>query len=283
MEKELELKYMELKRLLREREGVAVAFSGGVDSTFLLKTAHDVLGDRAVAVTVKSSSFPEREFLEASAFCENQGIRQVICECNELEIPGFQENPKNRCYLCKRELFGQILRIAEKNGIPAVAEGSNTDDLGDYRPGLQAIRELGIQSPLREADLSKADIRALSKELGLPTWDKPSFACLASRFPYGERITEEKLSMVEQAEQFLIEQGFRQVRVRIHGAGGGTDSLSGRGHWIARIEILPQDFGRMMNETLRGEIYARLQSLGFSFVALDLKGYQTGSMNLLLS
>ncbi|MCD8338255.1 MAG: ATP-dependent sacrificial sulfur transferase LarE [Lachnospiraceae bacterium] len=275
----MELKYTELKNILRATGSAAVAFSGGVDSAFLLKTAQDVLGDRAIAVTVKSCSFPEREFQEAAAFCRELGIRQVICESDELNIPGFRENPKNRCYLCKRELFGRILKIAEENGMHAVAEGSNTDDLGDYRPGLQAIRELGILSPLREVDLSKADIRALSRELGLPTWDKPSFACLASRFPYGEVITEEKLSMVERAEQLLMELGFRQVRVRIHGSGNAAASSPGHEHWIARIEILPQDFARMMDESLRGKIYAQLQSFGFSYVSLDLKGYRTGSMN----
>ncbi|MCD8348778.1 MAG: ATP-dependent sacrificial sulfur transferase LarE [Lachnospiraceae bacterium] len=279
MDEKLELKYKDLKNRLKKVGSVAVAFSGGVDSTFLLKTAHDVLGDRAIAVTVKSCSFPEREFQEASAFCKEQGIRQVICESDELSIPGFCENPKNRCYICKRELFGQIRRLAEENGIRAVAEGSNTDDIGDYRPGLQAIRELGILSPLREANLSKTDIRTLSREFALPTWDKPSFACLASRFPYGETITKEKLSMVERAEQFLIELGFRQVRVRIHGSGGQTASLPEGECRIARIEILPQDFEKMLDETLRRKIYTQLQSFGFSYVSLDLKGYRTGSMN----
>lgn len=266
MEKELEVRYLALKKELERLGSVAVAFSGGVDSTFLLKVAHDVLKEKAIAVTAKSCSFPERELKEAIAFCESNGIRQIICETDELNIEGFRENPKNRCYLCKQELFKQILEIARENELLAVAEGSNLDDTGDYRPGLLAIQELGIASPLRDAGLSKADIRILSREMGLPTWDKPSFACLASRFPYGDTISEEKLSMIDRAEQLLMDLGFRQVRVRIHGR-------------IARIEILPCDFERMLDASLREEIYARLQSFGFSYVTLDLRGYRTGSMN----
>ena len=177
-------KYNDLKEYLRSLGSVAVAFSSGVDSTFLLRVAHDVLGDRAIAVTAVSCSFPERERKEAQKFCEENHIRQVLCQSEELDIDGFRSNPKNRCYLCKHELFEKILKIAEENGIAAVAEGSNMDDNGDYRPGLMAVKELGIKSPLRHAELTKAEIRELSKELGLPTWDKQSFACLASRFVY---------------------------------------------------------------------------------------------------
>ncbi|MDO4522386.1 MAG: ATP-dependent sacrificial sulfur transferase LarE, partial [Eubacteriales bacterium] len=217
MNQSLQNKYQKLQDYLKELGSVAVAFSSGVDSTFLLKVAHDVLGERAIAVTAQSCSFPKREQEEARRFCQNQGIEQVICESEELEIEGFRQNPKNRCYLCKHELFEKILNIAKERGLNAVAEGSNMDDNGDYRPGLIAVKELGVTSPLRYAELTKEEIRELSKELGLPTWDKQSFACLASRFVYGETINEEKLGMVDRAEQLLLDMGFRQVRVRIHG------------------------------------------------------------------
>ncbi len=257
-------KYRHLREDLRALDGAAVAFSGGVDSTFLLKTARDVLGDRTLAVTASSCSFPERELREARAFCERNGIRHAVCESEELDIAGFRENPQNRCYLCKRELFGRIWSIARAHGLAAVVEGSNLDDEGDYRPGLLAVKELGVKSPLREAGLRKEEIRTLSRELGLPTWNKPSFACLSSRFAYGETISEEKLNMVDQAEQLLLELGFRQVRVRTHGT-------------IARIELLPGDFEKILG--VRETVYLRLRSLGFTYVTLDLLGYRTGSMN----
>ena len=262
----LQEKYETLKNYLASLESVAVAFSSGVDSTFLLKTAHDVLGDKAIAVTASSLSFPKRELDEAKVFCEINGIKQIIFSSEELDIEGFKNNPKNRCYLCKKELFTKILEIAKENGIKNVVEGSNLDDLGDYRPGLQAIKELEIKSPLRVAELTKKEIRELSKNLGLKTWDKPSFACLASRFVYGEEITKEKLKMVGQAEDLLMSLGFKQFRVRIHGK-------------IARIEILPEDFEKIMQEHTREKIYNELKALGFSYVTLDLKGYRTGSMN----
>lgn len=263
---ELNAKLQVLQDYLKELGSVAVAFSSGVDSTFLLKVAKDVLGDKAIAVTARSCSFPQREQDEARSFCEKEGIRQIVVESEELDIPGFRDNPENRCYLCKKELFEKMLEITRENGISYIVEGSNMDDNGDYRPGLQAVAELGILSPLRYAKLTKDEIRTLSKEMGLPTWDKPSFACLASRFVYGERIDEKKLNMVDKAEQLLIDMGFYQVRVRIHGD-------------MARIEILPEEFPKIMEEKNREKIVTTLKSLGFSYVTMDLTGYRTGSMN----
>ena len=259
-------KYTQLQEYLRSLGSVAVAFSGGVDSSFLLRVAHDVLGDQVIAVTAASCSFPKRELKEAEEFCRQNGIRHIVCQSEELDIEGFRQNPKNRCYLCKHELIEKIWAIAKEQGLAAVAEGSNMDDNGDYRPGLAAVQELGVKSPLREVGLSKSEIRELSKKLGLPTWNKQSFACLSSRFVYGETISEERLAMVDQAEQLLLDLGFHQVRVRIHGT-------------IARIEIMPEEFEKLLAEDVRKNIYLQLKSFGFTYVTLDLLGYRTGSMN----
>ena len=265
-ERDIQEKLIKLKTYLQSLGRVAVAFSSGVDSTFLLKVAQDVLGEQVIAVTANPYSFPSRELEETKAFCRERGIRHFIVELNELEIPGFSQNPPNRCYLCKKEIFGKMKNIARDENIPHVVEGSNMDDNGDYRPGTMAVSELGIESPLREAGLYKEEIRSLSKEMGLPTWDKPSFACLSSRFPYGESITEEKLAMVEQAEQLLFDKGFRQARVRIHDR-------------MARIEVLPQELGRLIEGDIREEIVSVLKSYGFAYISMDLEGYRTGSMN----
>ncbi len=267
-------KYEKLKNYLISLESVAIAFSSGVDSTFLLQTAVDALGiDKVIAVTARSCSFPKRELDEATAFCEDNKIKHFVVDSEELDIDGFRKNPANRCYLCKHELFEKILAIAKENGIRAVCEGSNMDDNGDYRPGLTAVAELGIKSPLRYAQLSKQEIRDLSKERGLTTWDKPSFACLSSRFVYGETISEERLGMVDRAEQLLMDIGFHQIRVRVHGEGKGT---------IARIELDPEEFPLIMKDSVREMVDMRLKSFGFAYVTLDLLGYRTGSMNQMI-
>lgn len=263
---DIQQKYENLKNYLNELGNVAIAFSGGVDSTFLLKTAYDVLGERVIAVTARSCSFPERELKEAITFCEKENIRHIICDSEELEIEGFSHNPTNRCYLCKNELFIKIWEVARENGIEHVAEGSNMDDNGDYRPGLTAVAEQGVLSPLRHAQLAKAEIRTLSKELGLPTWNKQSFACLSSRFPYGETITPGRLSMIDRAEQMLLDMGLHQVRVRHHGN-------------LARIETDEAGFTTLTGRACREKIHAAFKDIGFTYISIDLLGYRTGSMN----
>jgi uncharacterized protein len=264
----LQEKKEKLYNIIRDMGGCVVGFSGGVDSTLLFAVAAEVLGDRALAVTATSETYPERELREASEFARKIGGRHRVVESEELDIPGFAENPKNRCYYCKSELFTKLRKVADEEGLPFVLDGSNLDDRGDYRPGKQAACELNVRSPLDEAGLSKEDIRALSKDMDLPTWDKPSFACLSSRFPYGTTITREKVSQVGRAEESLRELGLRTIRVRHHGD-------------MARIELGAAEFDRVVNG-LRDEVIRLVKSAGYAYVALDLQGYRTGSMNEVL-
>ncbi|MDR2712531.1 MAG: ATP-dependent sacrificial sulfur transferase LarE [Clostridiales bacterium] len=266
VEQDLTKKYQCLHNYLQSLGSLAVAFSGGVDSTFLLKAAHQALGDKAVAITAHSPSFPLRELKEAQEFCQKENIRHYIFASRELDNEGFRDNPPNRCYICKKEILGNICQLARRLGLQAVGEGSNLDDDNDYRPGRQAAVELGVKSPLREVGLNKEEIRLLSRSLDLPTWEKPSFACLASRFPYGEKISHQRLAMVDQAEQLLLNLGLAQVRVRYHGN-------------LARIECDQPGFALLANEPLRREIYSKLRQIGFTYIALDLLGYRTGSLN----
>ena len=259
-------KFENLKKYLGELESFAVAFSGGVDSTFLLKVAHDLLGEKIIAVTIDSEFLTRQEVEETKNFCELENIKQIFCKVEALKIDGLKENPKNRCYVCKKNLFQRLLKIADENNLKYVVEGSNADDTKDFRPGFQAIKELDIKSPLLYAGLTKNEIRELSKNLNLQTWDKPSFACLASRFVFGENITREKLEIVAQAENFLRQKNFSQFRVRIHDK-------------MARIEILPSEFEKIFVGDMREEILKKFKNFGFSYVALDLQGYRTGSMN----
>ena len=259
-------KIQRLKQNLAGMQSVLVAFSGGVDSTFLLKMAFDQLGDKVLAVTATSATYPRKELLEAQEFCLSLGAKHMIIPVDQLQVPDFANNPYDRCYLCKRHLFEHLRELSCSLDIKAVADGSNLDDRQDFRPGMQAIKELGIATPLLDAGLNKGEIRQLSQEMGLPTWNKPASACLASRFPFGEPISSARLSMIEQAEDYLRDYGFKQVRVRVHGD-------------LARIEVGIEERNLMVSLENMDKVSKYLKELGFAFVTMDLNGYQSGCFN----
>jgi uncharacterized protein len=260
------LKYEKLKNILQEMGGVLVAFSGGVDSTFLLKTAHEVLGKNVLAVIASSETYPQREKEEALRLAQKFNIRYKIIETKELENSDFANNPPQRCYFCKKELFSKLKDIAEAEGIPYILDGSNYEDTADFRPGTKAAEELGIRSPLKEVHMGKSEIRQLSKRSSLPTWNKPSLACLSSRFPYYTKIDTKNLKQVAQAEECLRKLGFTQVRVRHHGQ-------------IARIEIESSEFLKITEKKVREAVIKDFKKFGYIYIALDLAGFRSGSMN----
>ncbi len=258
-----------LRDMLARLGSAIVAFSGGVDSAYLAYAAHDELGDRVLCVTAVSASYPERHRQLALDLVSRLGLRHEFIETHEMERAEYRANPENRCYYCKQELYNDLTRMARERGIGVILDGNNADDRSDYRPGRQAAREFGVRSPLDEADLAKAEIRELSRAAGLPTWDEPASACLSSRIPYLSEVTGDKLRMIERGEDLLRDLGFRVCRVRHHGE-------------TARLEIAPADMPRALDPKIRETILRELRAIGFRYVALDLEGYRSGSLNEVL-
>ncbi len=262
-------KLEKLRENVKSLESVVVAFSGGVDSSLVAKVCYDVLGNKALAVTARSETYPDYEYEEAKKIAKEIGITHITIDTSELGIKGFADNPPNRCYFCKSELFGKLKEIAREKGYKNVADGANYDDTNEYRPGSDAAKELAVRSPLKECGLRKADIREISKHLKLSNWDKSSYACMSSRFPYGESITEEKLAIVSEAEKYLRCIGLKQFRVRHHDT-------------IARIEVLPEDIPMLLQNGRRTELVKKLKEIGYKYVTIDMEGYRSGSMNEVL-
>ena len=269
-EKSVEEKRQQLVNIINDMGSVIVAYSGGVDSAFLAAVAHEVLGDKALSVTANSPSLAPSELEDAIALATDQEIHYEIIETKETEREDYQANNQDRCFFCKDELYSHLIKFADQRGYTVITNGTNVDDLGDYRPGLEAAKQYGVRSPLVEADLTKQDIRDLSKEMGLPTWDKPAQACLSSRIPYGTMVTVEALTRIAKAEHFLRSKGFKQLRVRHH-------------ETVARIEIEPKDFQALLDESVRNEITEYFKSIGYSYVTMDMNGFRSGSLNEILT
>lgn len=262
----LDERYEHLVSLVRSLESVVIGFSGGTDSALLLKVATDQLGGRALAITAVSPSFPQRDKREAVELASEIGATHLLVDSHEFEQPGYVANAPNRCFFCKQELFDILSAVARERGFSTIAYGAITDDLGDFRPGMEAARKAGARAPLLEAGLGKTDVREISRRLGLKTWDRPASACLSSRIPHGTPIDAVQLGRVEQCEDFLLENGFTQVRVRAHGD-------------VARIECRPADLPRLVEPSLGLRLAARFKELGFRYVTVDIEGYRTGSLN----